>query len=157
VRVGPLEPADIADYVEERLSTERRTCEPGVPDALAALARGHPQHAMMVAHFLWEQTTDETAANEAALHAAYATALSEASDGLQRTWHSLSANQRRLVRVLADGHSHPLRAQTLAHAEMPKSSMVDARDQLAAQGDLFVHTGGRVELTDPFLAAWGHQ
>jgi hypothetical protein len=37
---------------------------------------------------------------------------------------------------------------------LAKSSLVDARDQLTAQGDLFVHAGGRVELTDPFLAAW---
>jgi hypothetical protein len=47
-----------------------------------------------------------------------------------------------------------LRAAALEHAELAKSSMVDARDQLADQGDLFVHAGGLVELTDPFLAAW---
>lgn len=79
--------------------------------------------------------------------------FSTASDGLQRTWDSLSANQRKLVGTLVAGHSHPLRATALEHAELAKSSLVDARDQLAAQGDLFVHAGGLV-LTDPFLAAW---
>jgi|GEM_PF-4947370 len=69
-------------------------------------------------------------------------------------WDSLSANHPKLVGALAAGHSHPLRAIALEHAELAKSSLVDARDQLAAQGDLFVHAGGLVELTDPFLAAW---
>ncbi len=153
VRIGPLAPADIAEYVEARFSAAHRACEAHVPDALGTLACGHPQRAMMIAHFLWEQPA-AGAIGEAELHTAHAAALTEASDGLQRTWDSLSANQRKLVRVLAAGQPHPLRASALAQAEIPKSSMVDARDQLAAQGDLFVHAGGRVELTDPFLAAW---
>jgi hypothetical protein len=154
VKIGPLMPADIAEYVEGRFSAAHRTCERGVPDALAVQAYGHPQRAMMIAHFLWEQSADSPAVSNADLLGAQAAALAEASDGLQRTWDSLSTNQRRLVRVLAAGQSHPLRVTALAQAEIPKSSMVDARDQLAAQGDLFVYAGGRVELTDPFLAAW---
>ncbi len=154
VRVGPLMPADIAEYVERRFSMASRSCAPDVPDALAALAHGHPQRAMMIAHFLWEGSADNVTVGDAELHAAQATALAEASDGLQRTWDSLSANQRRLVKVLAGGQSHPLRTEALSQAEMPKSSMVDARDQMAAQGDLFVYDGGRVELADPFMAAW---
>ncbi len=154
VRVGPLAPADIAEYVEGRFSAAHRACEPSVPDMLAALAHGHPQRAMMIAHFLWEQSTDGVLIGEAEIQTAQVSALAEASDGLQRTWDSISANQRKLVRVVATGQSHPLRVAALAQAKMPKSSMVDTRDQLAAQGDLFVHAGGRVELTDPFLAAW---
>lgn len=152
VRIGALANADIADHLEARFSAAERTLDPDLADSLAKLACGHPQRAMMIAHFLWEQSP--RGGDEAGLLAAYGAALAEASDGLQRTWDSLSANQRKLVGALAAGHSHPLRATALQHAELAKSSLVDARDQLAAQGDLFVHAGGLVELTDPFLAAW---
>lgn len=152
VRIGPLASGDLAEYVEARFLEGQRTLGPGVADALAALSRGHPQRAMMIAHFLWERT--ERRAGDAELSAANKAALAEAAEGLQRTWDSLSGNQRKLVRVLASGQAHPLRAAALAQAEIAKSSMVDARDQLAAQGDLFMHPGGRAELTDPFLAIW---
>ncbi|HEY5342762.1 MAG TPA: hypothetical protein VIJ66_03790 [Solirubrobacteraceae bacterium] len=152
VRIGALAGADIADYVEARFSAAHRALDSDVADSLATLASGHPQRAMMIAHFLWERSAHGE--DEAGLLAAHQIALAEASDGLQRTWDSLSANQRKLVGVLAAGHSHPLRVTALEHAGLAKSSLVDARDKLTAQGDLFVHAGGLVELTDPFLAAW---
>lgn len=152
VRIGPLTNADIADHIEARFSTAQRALDPDLADSLARLARGHPQRAMMIAHFLWERSAH--GGDEADLLAAHRTALAEASDGLQRTWDSLSANQRKLVGTLVAGYSHPLRASALEHAQLAKSSLVDARNQLAAQGDLFVHAGGLVELTDPLLAAW---
>jgi hypothetical protein len=152
VRIGPLASRDLAEYVESRFGEGGRSLDPGVADALAALSCGHPQRAMMIAHFLWEQPAEDI--GDVELRAAHEAALAEAADGLQRTWDSLSANQRKLVRVLASGTIHPLRAAALAQAQMPKSSMVDARDQLAAQGDLFVHAGGGAQLSDPFLASW---
>ncbi len=120
VKIGPLMPADIAEYVEGRFAAAHRTCEPGIPDTLAAQACGHPQRAMMIAHFLWEQAADTVAVGNSELQAAQVAALAEASDGLQRTWDSLSTNQRRLVRVLAVGESHPLRVTALAQAENAK-------------------------------------
>lgn len=152
VRIGPLASRDLAEYVETRFREAGRTLDPGVADALAALSYGHPQRAMMIAHFLWEQAPEDI--GDVELRAAHRAALAEAADGLQRTWDSLSSNQRKLVRVLASGVTHPLRAAALAQAQIPKSSMVDARDQLAAQGDLFLHPGGAAQLTDPFLASW---
>jgi hypothetical protein len=156
VRIGPLPPADIAEYVEARFAKAGRPLEPETADDLARLAAGHPQRAMMLAHFLWEhahrQPQDIT--NGEQLDAAWHTALAEAADGLQRTWDSLSANQRKLVKAVAAGHDRPLRKVALEHAGLAKTSAVAARETLAAQGDLFSFGGGRVALSDPFLAAW---
>ncbi len=105
----------------------------------------------MIAHFLWERA--EPGAGEDELPSAAQEALAEAEDGLQR--NSLSANQRKLVKVIAAGHDHPLRKAWLEQADLVKSSAVDARDSLAAQGDLFILDRGRVALSDPFLASWG--
>jgi len=152
VRIGPLAPPDIAEYVDARFAQANRELEPSTADELARLAAGHPQRAMMIAHFLWERA--EAGAGLEQLEDAWLNALAEAEDGLQRTWESLSANQRKLVKAIAAGHQHPLRKAALERAGLVKSSAADARDLLAAQGDLFVFDGGRVVLADPFLARW---
>jgi hypothetical protein len=152
VRVGPLASPDVADFIEGRFAEADRTLEPSTADQLARMAAGHPQRAMMIAHFLWEQS--ERSAGLEELQAAWRAALAEAADGLQRTWELLSPNQRKLVKTVAAGHDHPLRKAALDQAGLVKSSAVDARDTLTAQGDLFIIGQGQVALADPFLASW---
>lgn len=155
VRIGPLAEADIADYVDARFAQASRELEASTADRLAHLAAGHPQRAMMIAHFLWERGGSGAGLEE--LQDAWLQALAEAEESLQRTWDSLSPNQRKLVKVIAAGHDHPLRRHALEQAGLVKSSTVDARDALAAQGDLFILDRGRVALADPFLANWGRR
>jgi uncharacterized protein len=152
VRVGPLANPDVADFIEGRFAEANRTLEPSTADQLARMAAGHPQRAMMIAHFLWERS--ERSAGLEELQAAWRAALAEAADGLQRTWELLSPNQRKLVKTVAAGQDHPLRKAALDQAGLVKSSAVDARDTLAAQGDLFIIGQGQVALADPFLASW---
>ena len=152
VRVGPLASADVADFIEERFADTNRALEPSTAEALARIAAGHPQRAMMIAHFLWDQA--ERGAGSAQLQAAWREATAEAADGLQRTWELLSSNQRKLVKAVAAGEDHPLRKAALDRAGLVKSSAADARDALAAQGDLFIYSHGQVALADPFLATW---
>lgn len=154
VRIGPLAAVDVAEHVEERFAQGGRPIESATAEELARLAAGHPQRAMMLAHFLWERTTAEHRAEGEQLDAAAHAALAEAADGLAQTWASLSANQRKLVKAVAAGHDHPLRMTALRSAGLAKTSASAARDALAAQGDLFVLEGGRVMLADPFLAVW---
>jgi len=176
VRVGPLPPPDLADFIEDRFADADRALMPTTAEELARMAAGHPQRAMMIAHFLWERaergvgseepraarrsgsgrsgTAPAGGAGLEELQAAWRAALAEAADGLQRTWELLSPNQRKLVKTVAAGQDHPLRKAALDQAELVKSSAVDARDALAAQGDLFILGHGAVALADPFLASW---
>ena len=153
VRIGPLPQASLADFLEARFANAGRSLSDGVAERLAGVVAGHPQRAMMVSHFLWERAGEKLDLDD--LDAAWQAAIEGASDGLQRTWDSLSPGQRKLVKAIAAGYDKPLRKPALEWAGLAKSSAADARDALVAQGDMFIHDDGRVSLADPFLAAWG--
>ena len=55
VRLGPLPEDALATYIGERFSRSGREVGAAL-DPLLATARGHPQRAMLLAHFLWERT-----------------------------------------------------------------------------------------------------
>jgi hypothetical protein len=149
VELGPLPAAELADWIEERLT---RAGRPGLAehvDGLVAVSGGHPQRAMLLAHLLFEEPDDPDA-----LAATVARALHEASDALEQTWRGLTAPQRRLLGAVAAGHTRPLAGPALAYTGHGKSTQQKVRDQLVADGQLHRGADGGVTFVDPLLPRW---
>lgn len=150
VALGPLPPAELADFVEDRLSAAGRDGLLELVDPLVAVSAGHPQRAMLLAHMLFEQADDDPDALPKAVDAA----LREATDGLEQTWRGLSDVRRRLLGALAAGHVVLTGKAALAHTGHAKGSQVSARDALEADTLIARDPGGPWRFVDPFLAVW---
>lgn len=148
VGLGPLPGDALAGWLRERFGG--RKISPRAVDALVETAAGHPQRAMMIAHFLWEQPLPEAHGFEAAVHAA----VHEAAGEIQQVWLGLTPPQRRALATAAGGHAHLLGPTALAVADSSKATMQKARRTLLEHGHLRAEGGGAVSPSDPFMGLW---
>lgn len=158
-QAGPIElpplPADeLAESISARFAQTGR--DAGVALApLLALAQGHPQRTMLLAHALWELTPSGTAATEQTWDAACTRALAQVRDELRTVWTTLPTSQRRALTAVAE-NSAALYAAGRAHGGSRGGALRAAVQALLDRGEIEVDraapTGHRV--VDPLLAAW---
>jgi hypothetical protein len=157
VRLGPLDDGSLADYIGTRFEESER--QPGKAlDPLLETARGHPQRAMLLAHHLWEATEPGGTADEESWAQALAAAFAELQESFERTWETLTTNQRRVLAAVAWigpwGRGETFYgADTLARFKLSRGTARDVRHALIRAGDL-EENDGIVRMVDPLLEAW---
>lgn len=152
MRLGPLADADLIEYVGARFEKGDRDATP-VLDSLLDLVRGHPQRAMLLAHYLWQRTPrGETATPERWL-ATLEAVFSEYGEALQATWDALETKEKAVLAAIALGEDPLFSERTLARFNLSKGGIQHARKALARSGHL-QKVGERWELVDPLLAEW---
>jgi hypothetical protein len=121
--------------------------------------RGHPQRAMLMAHHLWELTPPRAAADTKTWQQATVAAMRELQETFERSWESLSVNERRALAAAAWtgpwGAGDSFYSQsTLARFRLNKSTARTVSRQLLRAGELFETDAGRLQLVDPLMEAW---
>ena len=154
VELSPLPPDEVADSIAARFAAGDR--DPGVAlEALLALAQGHPQRTMLLAHALWEETPRGARATETSWQAACEHAMTQVRDELRAVWSALPMSQRRALTVVAENHA-ALYAAGRAHGGSRGGGVRVAVQALLDRGEIerdpAAPTGHRV--IDPLLGAW---
>jgi uncharacterized protein len=148
VPLGPLPPRPLATWLESRFADREPLGE--FVDELVAFSGGHPQRAAMIAHMLWEQDPQDPDALRHAIDAA----TREAAEGLEQTWAALSANERKVLGVVAAGRRQIASKAALELSGIGKSSQVYAAARLVEGGVLRTSSDGLPSVVDPLLAHW---
>jgi len=161
VPLGRIAGPALADAFTARFEAGER--DPGTAlSPLLALADGHPQRAMFLAHLLWEQTPRGATADDATWQAALQRARSWVADEMAAVWGGLSRNQQLALRAVAEHGSATVMA---AQREgVPRSAMQAAETSLLRLGLVEVDEqrsgprgGTRRRLVDPVLADWARR
>lgn len=158
VPLGRLPVAALADAFAERFAATGR--DTGVAlSSLLALADGHPQRAMFLAHLLWEQTAPGTEADADTWDRALQVARSWVSDEMAGIWAPLSRNQQVALRAVAEHGSATVAAA--GDTGVGRSARQAAESTLLRLGLIEVDEsrtgprgGARRRLVDPLLADW---
>jgi uncharacterized protein len=151
VQLARLSDEDLAEYIASRFASTNR--EVGdVLEPVLAIAQGHPQRAMLLAHHLWDATSPGRTADEDSWTGALESVYGELKDELVITWDSLDDSERRVLAAVAS--RAPLSSKaTLEHYEVARATARDARARLISNGFL-ENEGDRVRVVDPLLALW---
>jgi hypothetical protein len=83
--LSPLDPADVAEYVDRRFRDTNRDAGDAI-GPLLDLTQGHPQRTMLLAHLLWERTAPGGRASEEQWLDAARRAMVEVQDELRAIW-----------------------------------------------------------------------
>jgi hypothetical protein len=151
VRLGPLPEDALANYIGERFSRSGK--EVGeILDPLLATAKGHPQRAMLLAHFLWEETAPGGNSDAASWQAALGAVYLELRDELNSIWDGLADSERRMLAAIAAGPG-PMRKGVLDELGLARSTARDARDRLIDEGYVWGDDES-LEIVDPLLSLW---
>ena len=152
VPLAPLRDDDLADYVGRRFSETGKEVDEAL-DLLLDFAAGHPQRAMLVAHYLWEHTSTGEAADETTFAAAIEAVHEEVADQLAALWGGFDDSERRVIAAVAANPAGPLRKEILEPLGLARTTGRDALARLKHVGHLTVD-GERARFTDPLLGRW---
>jgi uncharacterized protein len=152
VQLGPLASEDLAEYIAGRFEHTGRD----VGDALRPLlelVHGHPQRAMLLAHFLWERTGKDERADESTFTEALDVVSDELSEAFDRAWRGLDDGERRTLAAVVVSGGRPTRSDALDTVDVPRTTVVEALVRLRDAGH--VAEVDRVwHLIDPLFARW---
>jgi uncharacterized protein len=154
IPLPPLRDGDLAEYIGQRFDDTHR--DPGAAlELLLALARGHPQRAMLLAHHLWENTPRGQTADEETYQVALSSVDRETKERFERTWLDLSSApaQRRVLAALANSPQSLYSKATLLEFALDKSVAQQAARSLIYDGDI-LRADGRFVIVDPLFERW---
>lgn len=151
IRLDPLPEDALATYVGDRFMQTGRDIGEMLEPLLEA-AKGHPQRAMLLAHFLWEETPRGMASDGVAWERALTVVQNELRDEFDSIWGPLDDSEKRVLAAVALGQEL-LRKGVLERMQLPRSTARDARDRLIAEG-LIREVDGKLMVVDPLLAVW---
>lgn len=158
VVLAPLPDDAVADHIGREFESTGKEAGTAL-DALLALARGHPQRAMLLAHHLWEVTPVRGTADDERWNQAFHSAFAELQEGFERIWQDLTGNQRRVLAAVAwsgpvGGGGSLYSSDTLARFKLRKGSVRDVVMVLLSRGDLERTPDEGVRIVDPLLEVW---
>ena len=145
--LGPLSAETAFDYVAARFEATNRT--PGVAiGALVDTAAGHPQRLNLLAHHLWNNVAEHTAADLDSWTVALDAAIRAIEPELVAIWTTASTSQRRLLRLAAWGQ--PPSGAAARRLSLIGGAATSAKRTLIETSVL--HANGT--LIDPLLGVW---
>jgi hypothetical protein len=152
VPLAPLRSEDLAEYVGNRFERSGRD----VGDALRPLlevAEGHPQRAMLLAHFLWERVGPGERADGSTFSEALEAAEQELAEAFDRSWRGMDDGERRTLAAVAVSGGRPTRSSALEAVDVPRTTVVEALVRLRDGGHL-TEADGTWRFVDPLFARW---
>ncbi len=153
--LGPLPNDELAGYIDERFARTGR--DPGEAlDALLELVEGHPQRAMLLAHYLWSATRPGQPATIATWREALDAAIAPLGDGFDRFLTALPSGEQRVLLALALSPHGLYSNYSQARFGIVKGAATRAVRVLIARGEV-VRRGGSPQITDPLLRWWLRQ
>lgn len=151
-RLGPLSDGDLLEYLGTGFEETKRDATPVLP-ALLDRAKGHPQRAMLLAHYLWERTPPGEEATPENWAEALDSVFDEHNEALEAAWDSLGSNEQSVMAALSLSSETLFNQRTLARFDLSKGAAQHAREKLAQMGHLH-QIEGRWQPVDPLLGEW---
>jgi uncharacterized protein len=153
MRLGRLADADLADYVARRFDASGRSVGEAL-NPLLALAAGHPQRAMLLAHRVWAEVAQGGDATLDDWHAAHTAAMRELEAEFDAQWRGLDASEQKTLRAIVLGNGSPYRTVALRRLDLTKDVVRRALPRLAATAEIEERDTGGYAVVDPMFAAW---
>ncbi len=156
VDLEPLIAAEVAEFVQARFAETGKDVGAAL-SPLLAFTEGHPQRAMLLAHFVWDATPVRGVAREETWAEALDHVMAvESADELRAAWSSLAGGERRALLAIATGQPPYARSTQRQVGGSRGGGMEHAIKALIDSGNLVEdrrsHTGYRI--VDPLLGHW---
>jgi uncharacterized protein len=149
VPVPVVPEGDLADYVHERFDRTGKGVESTAISALLDLVRGHPQRAMVAAHYLWDETSEVAGVEQ--WDEAYRRLMRDLDDEMRTVWMGLSRADRVTLSNVATGRG-PY-ASAAGGSERSGGAAKASVGNLVGRG-LVERSGRRYVVVDPLLERW---
>jgi len=154
--LGPLPRTALGSYIEARFAATGRDVGAAL-GPLLDLARGHPRAAMILAHALWDELPESTAADAETWERALGRMPDYVTeDEMRARWDALTPTRRKVAEVVARREGSPFSVAALGRYGETKDAVQGAVEALERDAVLLREHGRpfRGALVDPLFEFW---
>lgn len=157
--IGPIETKHWQPFVAKRFRDSKKQIDRSVIDQLCQRTGGHPFYTQHLGHVLWSMTEAGEAADEANLDSAIAELLRRESHAYANLWESLTKNEQRFLRGLAqsDDPPKPFSSDFTHRFGLRSASNAQRAAESLESSDLIEREESSFVILDRFLRLWIRQ
>jgi hypothetical protein len=154
VELGPIEPDEFRPFIYAGFRDHARQIDDAVVDRILATTGGHPYATQELCYFLWAETPARKRADGARLEQALVRLLVSEHSHFSDLWDRATANQRLLLRGVAEEPGRPLTQAYSARHSLRGTSTTQKAIGALVQQELVRNDEGHVSISEPFYAEW---
>ncbi len=154
MELGVIDPQPFGEYIARQFKRTGKKIASAAVDAVLVTTRGHPYATQELCYFLWQDTpAGATATAEQVVEAVFKVLNSEHAH-FSLVWEDAPAQQRLLLRALAEEPGHPIAADYRRRHALPGASSVQRALGALEKAELVGRRRGEAWISEPFLAQW---
>jgi hypothetical protein len=154
MQLGPIGAQPFGAHIERQFLRTERTIEPDAIESVLEITHGHPYATQELCYFIWQDTPKGTAATCELVAAALTRVLNAEHAHFSLVWQNASAQQRLLLRALAEAPGRPFSTEYRRRHSLPGASTVQRALGSLEQAELVNRRRGEAWIGEPFLAQW---
>jgi uncharacterized protein len=154
MQLGTIGSQPFGAHIERQFLRTDRVIEPDAIESVLEITYGHPYATQELCYFIWQATPKGKAATCELLAAALARVLNAEHAHFSLVWQNASAQQRVLLRALAEDPGRPFSADYRRRHSLPSASTVQRALGSLEQAELVGRRRGEAWIGEPFLAQW---
>jgi uncharacterized protein len=154
MELGTIDEQPFAEYIERQFTRTGRRIDAEAIAAILAITHGHPYATQELCYFVWQDTRPRQRANTQSVMGALEEVLNSEHAHFTLVWERASAQQRLLLRALAEEPGHPLTDSYRSRHSLPGASGVQRALEALERDELIARDRGRAWVVEPFLAEW---
>jgi hypothetical protein len=154
VELGPIEPDEFRPFIYAGFRDHDRQIDDAVVDRILATTGGHPYATQELCYFLWAETPSRKRADAGRLEQALGRLLVSEHSHFSDLWDRATANQRLLLRAVAEEPGRPMTQSYSARHSLRGTSTTQKAIGALVQQELVSNADGYVSISEPFYAEW---
>ncbi|MEZ6128216.1 MAG: ATP-binding protein [Planctomycetaceae bacterium] len=154
--LGPIASEHWLPFITSRFRKARKKIDKQLILKLCEQTEGHPFYTQHLCHVLWSLTESDTSATDATLEQAVSELLRRESHAYITLWETLTKNEQRLLRGLANSDSppQPFSAEFTRRYGLRSASNAQRAVESLTQKDVIDRDESSYVVTDRFLRLW---
>jgi hypothetical protein len=154
MELGVIPEQPFAQYIARQFARTGKRIDTEAVARVLAITHGHPYATQELCYFLWQDTGEDERADTEAVTRALAEVLNSEHAHFTLVWERASAQQRTLLRALAQAPGHPLTAAYRRTHALSGTSGVQRALEALERDELIARASGNAWIVEPFLAEW---
>ncbi|NJE01781.1 ATP-binding protein [Thermococcus sp. JdF3] len=151
-----IPPEKFRDFIIRKFGEAGLRVSSEAVDAVLEITKGHPHYTQMLCYRLWlmAMLSGRNSVGTEDVEGALSEVLTEASEFFEEIWDSLTMNQRRLLRGLAEGERDLYSKDFLVRYGFENASTVQATLRALLNKELVIKEDGRYLFENPLFERW---
>jgi hypothetical protein len=154
MQLGTIDAQPFGEHIERQFRRTGRRIAPDAIESVLEITHGHPYATQELCYFVWQATPRAARATRDLIVDALERVLNAEHAHFTLVWQNASAQQRLLLRALAEEPGRPFSSEYRRRHALPSASSVQRALNSLEETELVSRRRGEAWIVEPFLTQW---